>query len=561
MSGGVSGARPGAARIDPGEAASIGQQAAAPAANECPAEPAPVAPRALRESAGGLPPADAAAVRLESRLPKPPAAPPVSLAKAEADAKTLYKAMKGLGTDEDAIYKVLENRSPAELQAIEAAFARKYKSEGRAWASLRIALHDEMSGKELDRALEALDRGRPAIGSPEFQKILDAETGSVARPGSPSRMLFDGAQSFAERFKLIENAKESIHLQTFIFADDDTGWKTARALVDAAKRGVDVRLIYDAKGTILSKNEIFDFMKKGGVDIKVHAPLHELNDLNNSWHEKNMVVDGKAAILGGMNIGNEYAYGGSGISSVRMATGGSGPPWRDTDILVQGPAVGDAQAAFIKNWESLGGKIAPAERKRLLTPPPPEKGAGSSTVRIVQHRPDEDGDGHTKALYLQAIRSATESITIENAYFVPPPEIKEALIDAAKRGVEVKLLTNSYASNDVKIITDASRYHFDELLAAGVRIYERQNATVHAKTATFDGRLSIVGSLNLNGRSDNLDSESAAVVDDPAVAAANERRFATGLPEATEVTSATLAKEGVFTNLKQWALSFLQWTF
>ena len=108
-----------------------------------------------------------------------------------------------------------------------------------------------------------------------------------------------------------------------------------------------------------------------------------------------------------------------------------------------------------------------------------------------------------------AIRSAEESITIENAYFVPPEELREALIDAAKRGVDVRVMTNSRASNDMGIVSDASRYYYDELIDAGVKIYEKQGGTLHSKTMTFDGEFSIVGSVNFNGRSHGLDAESA----------------------------------------------------
>jgi len=180
---------------------------------------------------------------------------------------------------------------------------------------------------------------------------------------------------------------------------------------------------------------------------------------------------------------------------------------------------------------------------------------------VVQHRPHQDGDQNTHKLYLQAIRSATKSIHIENAYLVPPEDLREALIDAAKRGVSVKVMTNSAQSNNHTIVSEAGRYFYDAMIAAGVEIYEKQGSTLHSKTATFDGFYSIVGSANLNGRSKGRDSESVLAVKDPDTAQQLEERFAEGLEDCQQVTAQDLAKDGFTTNLKQFALSRLAWTF
>ncbi len=401
----------------------------------------------------------------------------------------------------------------------------------------------------------------PPYGSAAFEAKLDRETGSVARPDNRATLLFDGVNSFAERKKLIEGAKDSIHLQTFIFTADDTGWELARSLAKKAQEGVDVRVIYDGVGSNRAEGSgIFEFMRKNGVEVKEYGdPLRQFWDLNNRWHEKHLIVDGKASIEGGMNIADEYALGGSGKLVFSRGNKQGDTPWRDADVKIEGPAVHDAQRAFLKNWESVGGKVSEADRRSLF--PTPERTPGGAKVRVVQHRPDEDGDENTGKLYLNAIRSAEKSITIENAYFVPPKELRNELIAAAKRGVDVKVMTNSRATNDTGVVSDASRYYYDDLVKAGVKIYERQTSTLHSKTATFDGKFSIVGSTNLNGRSDGLDSEAALAVTDGATARSLERRFAEGLPEAKAITTQELKKEGFFTNLKQWALSLFSWTF
>lgn len=405
----------------------------------------------------------------------------------------------------------------------------------------------------------------PRFNTPEFERLMDAKTSSVARPNNECTMLYDGVQSFAARKELIENAKESICLQTFIFTDDETGWATARLLADAAKRGVKVRVIYDGLGSNRSdrrlSEDIFDFMRKAGCEVREYGdPLRQFWDLNNRWHEKHLIVDGKVSIEGGMNIADEYAFGGSARLALRRPKQ-SQKGWRDADMKIEGPAVGDAQAAFFKNWKELGPAVPRAEAMRLIQRSGETAVPGGPKVRVVQHRPDEDDDENTHQLFLHSVGSAEKSITIENAYFNPPEDIREALIAAAKRGVDVRVMTNSRATNDMGAVSDAARYFYDDMIEAGVKIYERQTSTLHSKTATFDGEYSIVGSMNLNGRSETLDSEAVLATDDPAIATSLEKRFAQGLAEAKEVTRKELDAEDFWTNARQWGLSLFSWTF
>jgi len=398
-----------------------------------------------------------------------------------------------------------------------------------------------------------------AFDAPSFNATLDRTTNSRNTAGNKLTMLFDGAKSFPERNKMIDGAKESINLQTFIFASDDTGWELANRLAAKAREGVKVKVIYDGMGSNRADPKMFQMMQAAGVEVMPYAkPLDQPWNLNDRWHEKHLIVDGKASIEGGMNIANEYAFGGSGkmvFSRGKTAT----EPWRDADMKLEGPAVHDTQAAFLRNWESVGGKVGAEEKAKLF--PPLSPSVDGSKVRVVQHRPDQEGDANTTNLYRQAIDTATRSITIENAYFLPPKELRDALVRAAHRGVDVKVMTNSRASNDTGVVSDAARYFYDDLIKAGVKVFEKQGATIHSKTATFDGAFSLVGSANLNGRSDGRDSEDVLAVRDTTVATQLEARFASGVSQTKPVTGQDLKNEGFFTNLKQWALSTLAWTF
>ncbi|MBT6431925.1 MAG: hypothetical protein HOK97_06180 [Deltaproteobacteria bacterium] len=473
------------------------------------------------------------------------------------DAKALYQCMKGLGTDEDGVYTILEKRSPAQRDAVEKEFDKRY---GVQFGSLTSAIYGDFSGAELQRALDALHSGRPKappVGSQAFENLLDQTTDSKQRLNNSAQLLLDGTDSFAARRNLIRGATHSIYMQTFIFNDDATGWDLARELSLRAQEGIDVRVIYDGIGSLRAAPEMFDYMRENGVQVHEYGdPVNQFWDLNDRWHEKHLIVDQEVSIEGGMNIANEYALGGSG-RLVFSRSEKAEEPWRDVDVRLTGPVVQDTVNAFRRNWESLTGEIIPlSNHPRTWTDT-----KGTTPVRFIQHRPDEEGDQNTRNAHLQSIRSAQDSITIENAYFLPPSDLRNALINAAHRGVKVRVMTNSRESNDIGIVSDAARYFYDDLVAAGVEIYEKSGGTLHSKTMTVDGTYSIVGSVNLNGRSQWRDSESMAAISSESTAKTLEKRFESGLTECKRITGQELEDESLITNLQQWAISFLAPTF
>ncbi|HEY1087476.1 MAG TPA: phosphatidylserine/phosphatidylglycerophosphate/cardiolipin synthase family protein, partial [Archangium sp.] len=400
---------------------------------------------------------------------------------------------------------------------------------------------------------------KAGVRSQVFEAQLDRDTGSRSVSGNKVQLLFDGVNSFAERNKMIDGAKESICFQTFIFNSDETGWDLAKRLAAKAKEGVQVRVIYDALGTGRADPKMFDMMREAGVDVKAYGEKYKVWDLNDRWHEKHLIVDGKASVQGGMNIADEYALGGSGKQVFSRSETGA-DAWRDADMKLEGPAVADTMKAFVRNWTEMGGSLSEADKAKLF--PKLSEVSGGPSVRVVQSNPEVKGlVGTTDKLYLRAIQNAQKSITIENAYFLPPPEIRQAIIDAAKRGVDVKVMSNSKEANDMGFVTDAARYFYDDMLKAGVKIYEKHGGTLHSKTATFDGEFSIVGSVNLNGRSKNTDAEVALAVSDSSTAKQLETRFAGGIKETRQITMDEMKKESFMTNLKQWALSTFAWTF
>jgi cardiolipin synthase len=328
----------------------------------------------------------------------------------------------------------------------------------------------------------------------------------------------------------------------------------ARELVLRAQEGVDVRVIYDGVGSLRAEDLIFEYLRENGVQVQEYGNIvtGALN-INSRWHEKHLIIDKQVSIEGGMNIANEYAFGG-GAGLIKKANGEITTGWRDLDVYLMGPIVQDTTKSFLKNWEFLSGDKPSSPLPDKSWPIPPGSG---KPVRFVHHSPIR-GDKNTRNLYLQAIASATESITIETAYFIPPKKLHKALLAAAKRGVKVRIMTNSHQSCDFPIVVDAARYFYHDLIDAGVEIFERNGSTLHSKSMVVDGVYSVVGSVNMNGRSQWRDSECVVAITDDETGQQLETRFESGVAKCNKVFTKDLKRQTWVTNLKQWAVSFLR---
>jgi len=240
-------------------------------------------------------------------------------------------------------------------------------------------------------------------------------------------------------------------------------------------------------------------------------------------HRKILIVDGNVAILGGINISKVY----SGKLSGRKKVKGEPLPWRDTDIQIEGPAVTEAQKLFMDTWSKQDG---PKLSKRNYYPKIKEY--GNALVRVVGSTPGSD-NRITFIAYVAAITFAEKSIHLTNAYFVPDKQILKAFTDAARRGVDVKILLPS--TTDFQMVLNAARHNYSELLKAGVKIYERRNVVMHAKTAVIDGVWSTVGSTNLDSLSLLSNDEVNAVILNHEFAVEMERMFADDLAQSDQI--------------------------
>lgn len=342
--------------------------------------------------------------------------------------------------------------------------------------------------------------------------------------GNALRLLVDGAEAFPAMLDAIEAARRTVHLETYILRPDRTGRRFAQALGAAAKRGCEVRLIFDAVGSRGIGWEFVRDLAASGVWVLEFNPLRPHNlftSFQRRDHRKILVVDGRVGFIGGINIGDEYAP---------AAAGGEG--WRDNHLRVEGPAAADLDALFTRLWNKHRGSKVPAPW------PEPVEG-GRSRVRIVANRTLVDRFRIRNA-YVAALRRAKTSIDIANAYFIPDRGIRKHLKNAAARGVAVRLLVPS--RSDVSAVLYASRKLFKELLQAGVRIFEYTGAILHTKTVLVDGAWCALGSYNMDHRSLAYNLEANLHALDPEFGAALREVFDRDFAASREIRLETWLK-------------------
>ncbi len=346
--------------------------------------------------------------------------------------------------------------------------------------------------------------------------------------GNAAAVLRDGPSSYQAMFDAIERARDHVNIEFYIIEDDDVGRRFSEALLRKSAEGVAVNLMYDSVGSNNAPAAFFERLREGGVNVLEYNPVNPLKArgawrVNNRDHRKLVIADGHVAFTGGINISSVYSSGsspgsrgrggrqarglGSGGGASAGLAAGSGsraPGWRDTNVRIEGPAVAQLQRLFLDTWAAQGG--APLTERDWF---PAMKAQGSHPVRIVDSGPGDQAPAIYSAL-LAAMSVAEKSIHVTMAYFVPDPQTIGALKSAAARGVDVTLVLPSYT--DFWAVFHAGRSHYADLLEAGVKIYERQEALLHAKTIVIDGVWSTVGSSNLDWRSFLHNAELNAVI-------------------------------------------------
>ncbi len=407
-----------------------------------------------------------------------------------------------------------------------------------AWSSAPVRIDGGRGPLTAEQSKAVLDKLAARAGGAEtsiFDRHLALEEAIVGSPlvaGNKTVLLQDGPRTYEAMLEAIRSARHHINFEIYIFEADEVGRTFADALVAKRRQGVQVNLMVDGVGSIKTPREFFQSLRDAGVQVVEFNPVNPLKakagwDVNQRDHRKLIVVDGRVAFVGGINVSSVYsgsALGGSFGSGSASSGGGSGSsgsgapdedggdkkkpadglPWRDTQLQIEGPAVAELQKLFIESWRKQKGP--PLDTSSFF---PKLAKRGDEVVRAIGSTPD-DPYSLIYVTLISAIRNAEKEVFLTNAYFVPDPQLLQALKDAAARGVDVRLLLPS--KTDSELVFHAGRAYYTELLENGIKVFERHKAMLHAKTALIDGVWSTVGSTNLDWRSFLHNDELNAVV-------------------------------------------------
>ena len=351
------------------------------------------------------------------------------------------------------------------------------------------------------------------------EQVFSRVAGAVPVEGNNLTLLRDGAENYPRWLEAIASAKRSIHFEQYIFASDHVGQRFADALAAKAREGVSVRVLYDWMGC-LTKTRLGFWRQLRHAGAEVRCFNRPRLDSPFGWlsrnHRKTISVDGAVGFAAGLCVGQEW----EGDPAHHIA------PWRDTGVELRGPAVADLEAAFAQSWAHTGGAPIPP----MPAHDPDAEPAGDVSVRVIGSKPNTMGMYRFDQLVAALAR---RRLWLTDAYFVGTTAYVQALIDAARDGVDVRLLVPG--ASDIPIAKALSRAGYRPLLEAGIRVFEWNGPMLHAKTAVADGRWARIGSSNLNLASWAGNWELDVAVEDTRLAAEMEAMFEHDLNSATEI--------------------------
>lgn len=365
-------------------------------------------------------------------------------------------------------------------------------------------------------------RDNPALmQNAELVSMLIKDIKSPLTHNNKVKLLLNGEEKFPELLKCLSDAKHHIHLHYYIYEQDEIGSEVIELLIKKANAGVEVRFIYDDFGSPSLKKKIVRRMEEAGIEIYPFSKVHFYllaNRINYRNHRKIVVVDGQTGFVGGINVSDKYINNKKGELY-----------WRDTHLRIDGPGVYYLQYLFMSDWNFCSDKN--------LTPKPDYFSqqlthASDKYVQIVGSGPDSVQPSVLFSL-LQAIYLAKKEILITTPYFIPGDNIVDALRIAASSGLSVKLLVPGKA--DSKLVNAASKANYSDVLKAGVEIYFYEKGFVHAKTLVADGKLSMIGTANMDYRSFELNFEVNAIIYDVPFAAKMRNVFFEDLKHAKKL--------------------------
>lgn len=360
-----------------------------------------------------------------------------------------------------------------------------------------------------------------ALDSDGFMGDFSALADAQIQPDNAVEVLTNGDKFYEAELAAIRTARETVHLEAYIFLPGEIGDRFRDALTERARAGVEVRLIIDYIGSFRTFRSYFrDLLNAGGTLAWYHPPtLDLLPVINNRTHRELIVIDGSVGFIGGAGIADQW-----------YKKIGASARWRDTMFRLEGPAVANLQSVFAENWLRSSGEILLGDGYYRF-----HKSTGPVRAMVVNSTPSA-GSTRARILYQVLINAAQRSIAITTPYFLPDRSAREEVIRAIReRGVEVRIITPGKHSDHL-LTRSSSRRLYGDLLKAGARIYEYNPAMIHAKIMVIDDLWSVVGSTNFDHRSFRINDEVNLAGYDPALARRLMEDFENDVRNSVEVT-------------------------
>ena len=404
---------------------------------------------------------------------------------------------------------------------------------GAVWLAFNLASGE----KQIERQIERLY----ATEDPQFHRALGALLGPSIVEGNKVDVLLNGDAIFASMLKAIGQAQRSITFETYIYWSETIGREFADALVARARAGVRVHVLLDWVGSAKMEQRYLDEMKQAGVEVeRYHKPNWSgLFRMNNRTHRKVLVVDGQIGFTGGVGIADQW-----------RGDAQDSDHWRDTHFRVEGPVVAQMQSVFMDNWIKATGRVLHGE---LYFPALTSR--GEQRAQMFSSSPT-GGSESMHLMYLMAVTAAKQSIDLSSSYFVPDDLTVATLVEAARRGVKIRIITPG-KEIDSDIVRRASRARWGPLLQAGVLIAEYQPTMFHCKVLVVDQLLVSVGSTNFDPRSFRLNDEANLNVLDAAFAKEQVAVFDADLARASPISFEAWQARPLLEKLMEHAASLL----
>ena len=386
--------------------------------------------------------------------------------------------------------------------------------------------------------------GPPAVADPLFPRSIELFTGTHIDSGNKVEVLLNGNGTYPLLWKDLASAQRTITVQIYYSQPGAVADSLAKYLIDKAHNKVRVLLLLDAFGSQPLRGDWVKKVRAGGVEVAWLRPLrwYTLQKAAQRSHVRVVVVDGRIGYTGGFGLADYW-----------LGDGHHEDQWRESNVRFEGPTVSALQAAFAAGWAEATGELLTGD---MFFPKSSFADAGNVNAGLM-HSVPSTGSTPAERFFALSIAGARKSLYISNSYFVPGESFMQLLLAAARRGVDVRVLTVG-EKTDVKTTWYAGRTYYEKLLEGGVKIYEYQPTMMHAKSMVVDGLWSSVGSLNFDNRSLSFNDESLLVALDPAVGAQMDSIFADDLKWSKEMKLDEFRKRPLSNKILEWGAQKLR---